>query len=456
MSATLIRAAWVLTMGERGAIPDGAVVLDESGAIAAVGPADELLAAHPEAAVEGDGLGVLLPGFVNAHTHLTETLTPGMGETAVLWEWLAHYVDPVAAVLTREDVRVGTRLKGAEMLLGGVTTVNDMSCHRNLGQSVVLGAVDGLAEMGLRGVVSFGAEDAYEGAPAAEAYLAEHEELAERTAAEPLIGFRAGIGTVLAISDDLFDLTVAASAANGWAIHTHLAEVREEITESRIRHRCGTIEYSDRKGLLDLEVIAGHCIWCTGEDVGLMARKDVAVAHNPVANMILASGRCRVPELRRAGLRVGIGTDGAASNDSQDMLGAIKTAALLQKLAALDAAAISAREVLEMATVEGARALGLEREVGTIDPGKRGDLVLMAGNSPELATIHDPYQQVVYCATGRCVSDVWVDGSRRVREGELVDHEVAQLATAARAAGADLARRAKLENESAYAGATWD
>lgn len=456
MTEAVVTAAWVLTMSERGAIADGAVALDRDGAIAAVGPAAEVLAAHPDAAVHGDGNGIAIPGLVNAHTHLTETLTPGMGETAVLWEWLARYVDPVAAAISREDVHSGTLLKGAEMLLGGVTTVNDMSCHRNLGHSVVLGAVDGLTELGLRGVVSFGAEDAYAEAPPPEAFLTEHEELADHTAGQPLIGFRAGLGTVLASSDDLFDLTVAASAANGWAIHTHLAEVREEVTESRIRHGCGTIEYSDRKGLLDLEVLAGHCIWCTGADVGLLARREVAVAHNPVANMILASGRCRVGELRDAGLRVGIGTDGAASNDSQDMLAAVKTAALLQKFAALDAAAITGREVLEMATIEGARALGLEREIGSLEAGKRADLVLLDGNSPELATIHDPYQQVVYCATSRCVSDVWVDGERRVDGGALVGHDVGRLAADARAAGAALARRANLANESAYAGATWD
>ncbi len=148
-------------------------------------------------------------------------------------------------------------------------------------------------------------------------------------------------------------------------------------------------------------MIAGHCIWCSEKDIGLLASRDVAVAHNPVANMILASGVCPVPRLRREGVRVGIGTDGAASNDSQDMFGAIKSAALLQKVHHLDPAAMTAPEVLRMATMGGAEALGKQGEIGSLEPGKRADVQLLDGNGPELAVLHDPFQQVVYGATPR-------------------------------------------------------
>jgi cytosine/adenosine deaminase-related metal-dependent hydrolase len=156
--------------------------------------------------------------------------------------------------------------------------------------------------------------------------------------------------------------------------------------------------------------------------------------------------------LRREGLRIGLGTDGAASNDNQDYFGVLKTTGLLHKVAALRADAITGREVLRMATIEGARALGLDAAIGSLEPGKRADLTLLDGNTPELATIHDPWQQVVYCATARCVSHVWVDGQARVRDGRLVGHEVRELAAAARELGADLARRAGLGAESVYAG----
>jgi cytosine/adenosine deaminase-related metal-dependent hydrolase len=168
--------------------------------------------------------------------------------------------------------------------------------------------------------------------------------------------------------------------------------------------------------------------------------------------MLLGNGVCPVPRLRSEGITIALGTDGAASNDNQDMFGVIKTAGLLHKLNTMDPTVISAREVLAMATIEGARALGIDAEVGSLEAGKRGDVVLLDGNTPELATIHDPWQQVVYCATARCVSDVWVDGHRRVAGGEVPGVDLPALAAEARAAGADLARRAGLGAESAYAG----
>jgi cytosine/adenosine deaminase-related metal-dependent hydrolase len=199
-------------------------------------------------------------------------------------------------------------------------------------------------------------------------------------------------------------------------------------------------------------VLAGHCIWCSGRDISLLAAHGVAVAHNPVANMILASGVCPVAALKREGIAVALGTDGAASNDNQDMLGVMKTAALLHKVHALRADAITAKEVVRMATIEGARALGLEALVGSLEPGKRADLVLLDGNTPELAAIHDPWQQVVYSATPRCVSSVWVDGRERVRDGYLVGVDLRELAGEARALASELAVRAGLTGESAYAG----
>jgi cytosine/adenosine deaminase-related metal-dependent hydrolase len=451
-AAAVVRGAWVLTMGPAGAIREGAVAIGADGSILEVGPAEALLESQPGVEVFGDGNGIVLPGFVNAHTHLTEGLITGMGEDAILWEWFDRVVNPSGRVITRSEVELGTRLKAVEMLESGITTVNDMCCHRNLGSFASLGAVDGLSAMGMRGVVCFGAEDRYPEAPGADVFMAEHEALAERIASEPMVEFRAGVGTVLGITAGLFERTIAACAEHGWAVHTHLAEVREELTESRIEHGCSTIEHAGRMGLLEHEVIAGHCIWCSERDIGLLASRDVAVAHNPVANMILASGVCPVPRLRREGVRLGIGTDGAASNDSQDMFGAIKTAALLQKVHHLDPAAITAPEVLRMATIGGAEALGMDRVTGSLEPGKRADLQLLDGNGPELAVLHDPFQQIVFGATPRSVSEVWVDGVHRVSRSQTIGVDRRALAAEARSAAADLARRGGMLGESAYAG----
>jgi 5-methylthioadenosine/S-adenosylhomocysteine deaminase len=446
----VVRGGHVLTMGPAGDMEDGAVAL-AGGQVLEVGPFTEMTARFPDAEVVGDDRGVVLPGLVNAHTHLSEGLLCGMGEDLSLLEWLAAIITPAGRHLTREMARVGAMLKGAELLLSGVTCVNDMFCHTNQGSLASLGAVDGLEAMGLRGVVAFGAEDAADPQPVA-AVLAEHHALAERCAASDLIGFRLGVGTVLGQSDELLATSAAEAKANGWAVHTHLAEIKEEVVQARLRWGESTVGRSASVGLLDVPLLAAHCIWVHPDEIAALARSGATVVHNPVANMILGSGVCPVPALRQAGIPVGVGTDGAASNDSQNMLEAVKAAALLQKVARLDPRALTAGDVLAMATLEGAGALGLDGLVGSLEPGKRADLVRLRGDRPGLANVHDPRQQVVYCCSPADVADVWVDGVRRVADGRLVDHDPAALVEASRPLAAELVTRAGLEGFSQLAG----
>jgi 5-methylthioadenosine/S-adenosylhomocysteine deaminase len=450
-STTVVRGGHVLTMGPAGDLPGGAVAL-AGGEVLAVGPFGDLSARFPDAEVVGDDQGVVLPGLVNGHTHLSEALICGMGEDLTLFEWGGRLVGPAGRHLTREMARVGAKLKGAELLLSGVTCVNDMFCHTNLGSLASLGVVDGLEEIGLRGVVAFGPEDMAEPDrhPVAE-FLAEHEALAGRCAASDLIGFRLGVGTVLGQTDELLAASARAAREHGWAVHTHLAEVREEVVQARLRWGRSSVERASDVGLLEVPVVAGHGIWVSEPEIALLAGAGVAVVHNPVANMILGSGVCPLAALRGAGIPVGIGTDGAASNDSQNMLEAVKVAALLQKVARLDPRAVTAGDVLAMATVEGARALGLDGSVGSLEPGRRADVVRLRADRPALANVHDPRQQVAYCTSPADVADVWVDGVRRVTDGRLVDHDLAALVEASRPLAADLVTRAGLHGLSRLA-----
>lgn len=414
----LVRAAWVLTVGPDGDLPDAAVHVRD-GAVVAVGPYAALRSALPDVEVVGDGTGLLVPGFVNTHTHLSEALATGMGSELTLFEWGEQVVGPLGAVLTVQDAREGTRLRAVEMLLSGVTTVNDMFVHCHPEEHASLGVVEGLDAAGLRGVVSFGAEDVPVpgAAPWAgvDRVLDEQTALAAAAAQTELVTFRYGVGTLLGQSDALLDAGVAACAEHGWAVHTHLAEVREELVAASQRWGRRTVAHAEHLGLLDRPLIAGHAIWLTEPDVAVLAERGVAVAHNPVANMILGSGVCPVPRLRAAGIAVGIGTDGAASNDSQDMLQALKLTALLQKVHHLDPAVMDAPTALRMATLDGARALGIDHLVGSLEVGKRADLVLLQG-TVDVSVLHDPAGQLVYGASPRAVSDVWVDGRRLVAD----------------------------------------
>lgn len=440
---TLIRGRYVLTSSNAGLLRDAAILVDGT-TIREVGAWEDLRARDPSATVAGDGSGIVLPGLVNAHGHFSEGLITGMGETLTLLEWIQRLIVPVAPHLTREMARVGTLLKGAEMVASGVTTVNDLFvCSPRPHDPVTPGVVDGLEHLGLRGEVAFGASDMSDPRPVDEIF-AEHDALAAAAAGSRRCRFRLGIATVLAQSDALFAATVRRAHDGGLRVHTHFHEVREEVVAARQMYGVTTIGHAARAGLLDVEVLGAHCIWLTDHDIELLATHGVRVAHNPVANMILGSGVCPVRRLRAEGIAVGIGTDGPASNDAQDMLEAMKAAALLQKVTRLDPAAMTAPEVLRMATIDGARALGLDAATGSLEAGKDADIVLLDGRNPALAVIHDPYQAVLYCTTGREVSDVWVQGERILEAGRLTRVDIDEVIEEARGLAEALVRAAGL------------
>jgi cytosine/adenosine deaminase-related metal-dependent hydrolase len=196
--------------------------------------------------------------------------------------------------------------------------------------------------------------------------------------------------------------------------------------------------------------VAAHAVWLSDRDRRILAAAAVGVAHNPVSNMILASGICPVADLRRCGLAVGIGVDGAASNDSQNMLEAIKTTVLLQRAATLSVD-MNARSAVAMATIEGARVLGLDNELGSLERGKQADIVVFDGDSPALANVHDPYQTIVYRASPRDIRDVWVGGRRSVADGRVVTVDRAEVVRESRGLARELARRSRLSRLSLLA-----
>ena len=440
----LVRARHVLTSGPAGHVRDGAVAVDGD-RIAAVGPWSELRSRYPDAGVVGDGTGILTPGFVSCHGHYSEGLVTGIGETHTLWEWFVHVVGPIEPFLTREIAYVGALLKGAEAVLSGVTTTADMFCHAPGPEPSTPGVVAALDELGLRGDLSYGAQDDSNPRPL-DLVLAEHAALADAAAGSRRSRFRVGLATVPASSDALIAATVELLSDHP-RLHVHLNEVREEVTQSRMTRGTGSVEYAARAGLLDAQVVAAHCVWLDDTDIGLLRAHGVAVAHNPVSNAILASGVAPVPRLLREGVTVGLGLDGPASNDSQDMLQTLKFAALLQKVHHLQATAMTAPQVLQMATIGGARALGMADLVGSLEVGKQADLVLFAEATVSLSNVHDPYQELVYCASPRDVHTVWVAGSPVVAGGDVLGVDLPALLPRARELAVKLAVDAGLDSE---------
>lgn len=439
---TLVRAAHLLTSDEAGDITNGAVRL-VGGLVDAVGAWDDMRAAYPEDMVTGGAHDVVTPGFVNTHGHFSEALVTGIAKVHTLWEWIYALIEPVAPHLDDETAYVGTLLAGIQMLKSGITLANDMFvCDPQEGRPTTPGVVRALDELGLRGMVSYGAGDV-RGATMA-AIVSEHEALSAAAASSRLSRFRVGIAAIGAQSDELYKTSVRWANEANQGSHIHLQEVREEVTAIRGRHGVTPIAHAARTGLFEAPTIAAHCVWVDRDDRQTLANHGVGVAHNPVSNMILASGVCPVNELRQLGVAVGIGVDGPASNDRQDMLEAVKTAVLLQRVDKLQATALTAREAMDMATIGGASALGMDGELGSLTPGKAADLVVFNGDDAALANVHDPYEAVVFAAGPGQVKDVWVAGRRSVVDGRVVTVDEAEVAGRSRPLSRSLVTRAGL------------
>ncbi|WP_144763004.1 amidohydrolase family protein [Curtobacterium sp. 9128] len=460
MAPILIRGGWVLTAAPDhsdtpSAIRDGAVLL-EGDRIAAVGTFASLSAAHPDVPVRGGTNDIVTPGFVNTHGHFSEGLITGIGSQYTLWEWLQELISHVNPVMTRDKAYAGTMLQGIQMLRSGVTTANDMFCSDPIpGEPATLGVVQALEELGLRGVVSFGSGDVDRGFGPGP-ILEEFDALREAADASRYSTFRVGMSSIGRYTDAAWESHIAYAVAGGHGIHVHVHEVREEVTAARQRTGRTVVGHAEATGMFQVPVIAAHSVWMDRDDRERYAANGVGVAHNPVANGILASGIAPVAELRALGIPVGIGVDGPASNDSQDFLQAMKTAALLARIRDLQATAMSAREAFTMGTIGGAAALRMDDTIGSLEVGKRADVVVFDGESPTLANVHDPYQAVVFVAGSREVRDVWVDGTLSLEGGEVTRVDVQEAVARARPLARQLVADAGLERLSVLTGGALD
>ena len=416
----LFRGKYVLTSAFPEEIRNGAIRVND-GIITEIGLWDELNSKFPTDPVEGGINDIIIPGLINVHGHFSESLVTGIAEQYTLWEWIQAFVGRIAPVLDYEMAYIGTLLSGIQMIQRGVTLVNDMFVYDPFDSlNATPGVVKALEELKLRGIVSFGAGDLRSGI-SVKKLLNEHEALAVAAENSKLCNFSVGIAALKAQSPSLFDESINFCKTGNYSSHIHLQEIREEVTAVRNEEGLTPIQFCSKKGLFDFPTVAAHCVWIDSEDIEILYENSVGVAHNPISNMILASGICPVPELRSLGVNVGIGIDGAGSNDSQDMLQSIKITPLLHRVKKMQATAFSSRDAFQMATIEGAKVLGVEKELGSLEIGKKADFVVLDGDSPVLANIHDPFQAVVYCAGKSEVKEVWVNGEIILKDGEVVN-----------------------------------
>lgn len=416
----LLTNATILTMDEAFRIYEPGALAVEGDRILAVGPEGELRDRFTARHTIDCGDQVLMPGLVNAHTHVPMTLLRGLADDLRLDVWLMGYMMPVEREFVSPDfVRLGTSIACLELIHSGVTCFADMYYFEEHVAQVA-------AEMGLRAVCSqtvlkFPTPDAQ----SYEESLAEARDFIQRWKGHPLITPSVAPHAPYTCTPEILQATAALAIEFDVPLHTHIAETAPEVENSRAEHGMSVVPYAKKHGILDAKVIAAHCVHIDEGEMLTLRHHHAGIAHNPSSNLKLASGFAPVTKMLEHGLNVGIGTDGPASNNDLDMFEEMRLAAFLSKSVANDPTALPARTALAMATRLGAKALHLGDITGSLEPGKRADLILV-----ELSPLHnaprfrrDPnglYAQLVYAAKSSDVSDVMVNGKWLMRQRQLL------------------------------------
>lgn len=414
----VVAGGTVVAMDSAGTvIPDGAVAV-EDGRIVAVGPRAEVEAAHPNLATHSAEGGIILPGLINAHGHAPMVLFRGLADDLELLDWLENYIFPAEAGFVDEAfVRAGTRLACLEMLRGGITTFVDMYYYEDAiaeeaeacGMRAVLGST----------LIDFPAPDnkTWEDA------VAYARRFVERWRDHSTITAAVAPHSAYTVSGEHLQEAHALAAELDAPLLIHLAEDRGEIERVTKATGMTSVDYLESLGILDDRMLAAHTVWPSESEIALLAERGVGVAHCPHSNMKISAGAAPVVAMIEAGIAVGVGTDGAASNNDLNLWEEIDTAAKLAKVTTGDPTALNARQAMAMATLEGARAIDRADSIGSLEVGKRADLIVVSAGgyhqSPQPAA-GNPYSLLTYATKASDVRTVIVDGKLVVDDGQVL------------------------------------
>src|SRR5277367_2514910 len=414
----LITGGTVVTMDAERRIIENGYVIVKGDTIVAVGEGLPRMPNGPiftKQTIDAKG-ALILPGFINGHTHVPMTLLRGLHDDVTLDDWLRKYIFPAEAKNVTEDfVRWGTRLAAAEQIRSGVTTFADMYYFE-----------DAVAEetkaAGMRGVlgetfIDFPAPDNKSEAET----LAYTEKFLKKWQGDPLIRAAVAPHSIYTCSQKTLQDAAALARKYHAPILIHTAEMKKEWEDSEKQNGASPVEYLERIGVLGPDVVAAHCIFVDEADRKTLAQHNVGCVHNPSSNMMLASGVAPVPEERAAGIAVGLGTDGpAGSNNDLDLMEEMDLAAKLQKITKMNPLALNAQAVVEMATIDGARALHMEKEIGSLEAGKKADVILIGLDAPNAVPMYDIYAQIAYSLKASDVETVVIAGRVVMRERKLL------------------------------------
>lgn len=412
----IVQGEYVVTMaGDDAVLRDGVVVVDD-GVIVDVGAANELLPKYKAKEYFSGGQKVVMPGLINGHSHAAMTLLRGIADDLSLFEWLNEYIFPAEVAFVDPDfVRVGTQLACWEMTRGGTTTFVDMYYH----SATIAKVVD---ECGMRALVSAtiigqkspDAEGAEDSLNKARLFVDTHKGQVGRVS--PILGPHSNY----TLNPEQLKATRKLAATLNVPISIHMAESPFELEYSLENYQQRSVEMFAAIGFLDGPTIAAHMVWPNEREISILADKKVGVIYNPTSNMKTAAGVAPILKMQEAGVVIGLGTDGAASNNDLDMWEEMRLGALLQKVDTMDPEALGAAKVLSMATIDGARAIGMDDQIGSLEVGKKADLIQVAFTDAHHVPTYSVISHLVYVTDEQDVSTVIVDGRVLMRDRELL------------------------------------
>jgi 5-methylthioadenosine/S-adenosylhomocysteine deaminase len=409
----LISNGFVLTMNGSGDIIQNGTVVIKEDTIAAVGNTNECAGWKAAQTIDADG-GIIMPGLINTHTHAAMTSFRGIADDLPLMTWLDDHIFPAESKLNDQKVYTGTLLACAEMIMSGTTCFCDMylfedavaQAAKDTGMRAVVGEVLYDFDSPNYGPIDKGFE-----------YT---QKLIGKWKDDPLIIPAVEPHSPYLCAPELLQKAFSISRSHDVPMIIHLSETQSEVQGIKEKYDCTPVEHLAQIGVLGANVVACHCVVLSKNDIDLLNRHEVKVSHCPESNMKLASGIAPVPNLLNEAVCVGLGTDGCASNNNLDLFLEMDTAAKLHKVNTLDPTVLDAPTVLRMATVQGAKTLGIENVVGTLEPGKKADVIVIDTRKPHLTPMYNPTSHVVYAARGSDVSTSIINGRIMMQDGKLL------------------------------------
>jgi 5-methylthioadenosine/S-adenosylhomocysteine deaminase len=423
MNSIVVHNGTIITMNSAlDIIENGVVCIKNDELVKIESLQNDLPIPEAETIIDAKG-GIIMPGLVNSHTHLPMSIFRGLADDLPLSVWLNEHMFPAESkYITPESVRIGTLLSCAEMLLAGTTTC----CDGYFYEDHVAAAVNetGMRAILAQGVIDFpapGVPDPKDNISNAAAFIQKWQDIS------PLITPSIFCHSPYTCSEAT--LKKAKDLANAEAVlfQIHAGETKDEYVRIQTEHQTTPIGYLDRIGIIDQNTLLVHAVWLDDNDINTIAAAEAAVSHNPESNMKLASGIAPVPSMLKAGVKVGLGTDGCASNNNLDLISEMDTAAKLHKVNALDPTLMDAASIMKMATIQGAKALGLDAVIGSLEIGKKADVIIIDAHKPHLVPVYNPVSHMVYAAKGSDVRDVIVDGRLLVQNRKLLTIDIGNI-----------------------------